>query len=338
MTITKITPPQPAVKEREVWIDWAKAIGILLVVMGHSHYASEDFLPFISMINMPMFFVVSGYLFSTKKPFRQIMQSNFKSLLVPYYLYNLILSPYWVILGTTKTLQHQTFDWHTLFITPAWRTLFGIIPGQFSSPTWFLLALIWCKIACYNLHCKSNVRIITTIAIWITLFICTQTFDIPYPFAIECACTGMIWFEVGQLFRLFKSHINVSAYTQWFCVPMGAVICFYILKYNGSSSYVLAQTGGLIGLFGTAVGLISYFGICKALGRYNHPLVTLVSKASIVIMCLHMFVIGWLEYVFHYQGGLLFTFAVDLSVTVALAGLFPIFQKHMPSLVGSRKA
>ena len=26
---------------RENWIDWAKAIGILLVVMGHSHYAND---------------------------------------------------------------------------------------------------------------------------------------------------------------------------------------------------------------------------------------------------------------------------------------------------------
>lgn len=33
--------------QRENWIDWAKALGILLVVMGHSLYASKDVTSFI---------------------------------------------------------------------------------------------------------------------------------------------------------------------------------------------------------------------------------------------------------------------------------------------------
>ena len=47
------------------WIDWAKAIGIFLVVTGHSHYYCEHVVPLIFMIHMPLFFVVSGYLFKT---------------------------------------------------------------------------------------------------------------------------------------------------------------------------------------------------------------------------------------------------------------------------------
>lgn len=43
--------------QRENWIDWAKALGILLVVMGHSVYASKDVTSFIFVIHMPLFFL-----------------------------------------------------------------------------------------------------------------------------------------------------------------------------------------------------------------------------------------------------------------------------------------
>ena len=55
---------------RKNWIDWAKALGILLVVMGHSNYSLPDINPMIFMIHMPLFFVASGYLFKTNKRLR----------------------------------------------------------------------------------------------------------------------------------------------------------------------------------------------------------------------------------------------------------------------------
>ena len=58
--------------QRKNWIDWAKAIGILLVVMGHSEYSNPLVVQMIFMIHMPLFFVVSGYLFKPNKSFREM--------------------------------------------------------------------------------------------------------------------------------------------------------------------------------------------------------------------------------------------------------------------------
>ena len=49
-------------KPRENWIDWAKAIGILLVVMGHVDTKLTGANALIYAFHMPLFFVVSGYL------------------------------------------------------------------------------------------------------------------------------------------------------------------------------------------------------------------------------------------------------------------------------------
>lgn len=44
---------------RKNWIDWAKALGILLVVMGHSNYSQPDINPMIFM-GLLVQFVAAG--------------------------------------------------------------------------------------------------------------------------------------------------------------------------------------------------------------------------------------------------------------------------------------
>lgn len=51
-------------KVRENWIDWAKSIGIMLVIMGHYGMGDKIYGTFIYAFHMPLFFIVSGYLFA----------------------------------------------------------------------------------------------------------------------------------------------------------------------------------------------------------------------------------------------------------------------------------
>lgn len=49
------------VKKRIHWIDWAKFIGIWLVIIGHAPIIGGIF---IYMFHMPMFFMISGFLYN----------------------------------------------------------------------------------------------------------------------------------------------------------------------------------------------------------------------------------------------------------------------------------
>nr|WP_198015960.1 acyltransferase family protein [Barnesiella viscericola] len=52
--------------KRFIWIDYAKSIGIYFVVLGHTHL----YTPLSNVIYtwlMPVFFFISGYLFSFEK-------------------------------------------------------------------------------------------------------------------------------------------------------------------------------------------------------------------------------------------------------------------------------
>ena len=75
------------------WIDWAKAIGITLVVYAHIPDAmlkNEVFL-----FHMPLWFIISGFLF-TPRSLKDESLRCLKNLLLPYLAYNgmlLIITP-----------------------------------------------------------------------------------------------------------------------------------------------------------------------------------------------------------------------------------------------------
>jgi acyltransferase len=60
-----ITPPEIIIM-RLNYLDNMKAIGIFFVVLGHSAWLNPKLFQFIYSFHMPLFFVISGFLISSK--------------------------------------------------------------------------------------------------------------------------------------------------------------------------------------------------------------------------------------------------------------------------------
>ena len=86
--------------KRILWIDYAKSICIYLVLLGHAH-ASQPVTDFIYTFHMPLFFFLSGCLFSFEKHpnFKEFAIKRFKGLMVPYLWINLITYLFWLLAG-----------------------------------------------------------------------------------------------------------------------------------------------------------------------------------------------------------------------------------------------
>lgn len=74
-------------KKRIEYIDIAKGIGILLVVMGHNDFAvvSPFMYKVIYSFHMPLFFFLSGYFLNTAAGFWNFLRKRFNSLMKPYF-------------------------------------------------------------------------------------------------------------------------------------------------------------------------------------------------------------------------------------------------------------
>ena len=123
-------------KQRIVWIDWAKSILIYLMVVGHCFpIAWENHL--IYAFHMPAFFIISGYLY---KPHHWL--KTLKSVGIPVLFFSAIN----MAIYSLPKLAKGTFDSSDLFLrifVPFWGPgpeglkYIILFPG-----VWFIIALL----------------------------------------------------------------------------------------------------------------------------------------------------------------------------------------------------
>ena len=117
----------------------------ILVVYQHTQYRYsgvvfgeiQRFLFYLIQAAVPMFFMISGYLFyRTFKPenTKEKLLSRVKTLVVPYFVWNVIYTVFTVVLYKLNFIKNVDIEWN-------WRILIQIINSEFS-PLWFLKYLI----------------------------------------------------------------------------------------------------------------------------------------------------------------------------------------------------
>ena len=130
--LIKLISKATVVEKRVEYVDIAKGIGIILVVMGHNDFALIS--PFahklIYSFHMPMFFFMSGMFFKPDLPFWNFLQNRFRKLLKPFLF--MILFIYFTsisfskvsILEASRRLLKATYgnghylDWVQLWFLP----------------------------------------------------------------------------------------------------------------------------------------------------------------------------------------------------------------------------
>jgi fucose 4-O-acetylase-like acetyltransferase len=127
------TDSHPAVlKQRVGYVDMAKGIGIILVVMGHNDFSLVS--PFahklIYSFHMPMFFFMSGMFFKPDVPFWDFLRNRFHRILKPFltillliYFSSLSFSKISLIMASRRLIKAMYgsgyyIDWVQLWFLP----------------------------------------------------------------------------------------------------------------------------------------------------------------------------------------------------------------------------
>ena len=83
--------------KRWKYLDVARGIGLLLVIISHSCGLS----PYLINYYIPLFFVVSGYLYKPGRSYGENVAHKAKRLLVPYFGYSALLLVFYLAIGRT---------------------------------------------------------------------------------------------------------------------------------------------------------------------------------------------------------------------------------------------
>lgn len=149
------------VEQRIGWIDFAKGLGIFLVLLGHWYYDVFPLRSFIYSFHMPLFFILSGVLFAEKtsgRTFREVLLRQIKAYAIPYIFFVCITAVFCLVFSSKTFLLDSNF-WKSILLGHP------IING----PLWFLYALALAELGVYCVL-KWPVAILSSIGVGILFF------------------------------------------------------------------------------------------------------------------------------------------------------------------------
>lgn len=332
-------------RKRLNWVDWAKTFAISFVVFGHIPENENSFLiSYIIQFHMPFFFFISGYLSKNEGLNYDTFRKYWHSLILPYFIYNFLFYPYWII----KHIHDcPTYTWSD-FIKP----LVGVFLFQLNTPisvplngvTWFIIALLLMKIilAVRNRYTYGNM---CHFFIFVACIILYPTNEF-YRFSNDLVSVGFFccfpFFCIGYFVKQKKLLQNKKFFNELliFCtgIVFSVTLLILIRKIDSPLSY------GIFFWFICSTAISSTICLSKLLDPIHSLFVTNVSIGTIVIMGLHWMFIGvtnkLLSVLFRIEDKILYPWYFAIMLTILLIILmYPIiimFKERFPFMLGKR--
>lgn len=267
-------------KKDIVWLDYARLIGILLVVFGHCLQWIPDWgestmirglWEYIYLFHMPLFYVISGYLYRHNKGECLISGGGklFYSLVLPYFIYQFAYTPFFLIRHINELSDCNLWL----------KMLMGILDGDgyntpFSMyvclPCWFILSMIQIRII--FLFVPINRLTASILSLFALAFlVMRKCLNIDFYFCIDSTIMAIPFFLLGYYLKRSFDFIQSYSNVWLLCMVMLFGMIVYIdlmtngaMQINGPSyNYILpnylAGLSGSIMIFSLAILMDRFF-------------------------------------------------------------------------------
>ena len=208
--------------KRMNYLDIAKGIGIILVVLAHAMPRLSYVWVVINSFHMPLFFVISGILYKTKANWLSYLKRKLVSLYLPYVGCSLIsLVP--ELIGGGYSLKQII----KLFLM--------LEPAPLLGAAWFIGALFYTLIV-YDLAVRITVKIEFQLIILSVLAVVSLVIglNIKTPIVLVNNILEAFFFvHCGFMCKKAKAHDKVGKAKYFFWLPLAAVLV--IARYNNAS-------------------------------------------------------------------------------------------------------
>lgn len=272
---------------RESYIDVVRGLAIILVVLGHLGIPIT-INSFIYGFHMPLFFLLSGYLYTASKwadtPFFQFARLKARAYLLPYVLFGSIN------LVTNFFMEYMQLPSADLFAATKshlrWLILSNDIYG--STPNcealWFLPCFFFASLGFYIIKKQSAFKrsVLFILLCAMQLFFIWGKFQLPWHLNILPVC--ILFMSIGQLFQVQKL-LELPAYAFGIAVVLG--ISGIILNHTDFDLNHMSIGNIPLALCGS-VGM--GYAILYACHRWfsRSRLLELYGRSTLLIMGLHM--------------------------------------------------
>jgi len=264
----------PSVTDRVDWIDAARGLAIVLVIIGHAmeptfyhrpdhNFSSLGFQTWrlIYSMHLPALFMIAGLV---KKPQNQVSSSPVRT---PVFL--VALAFVWhlvgvVVVALTTVLQKSSVLVLTQLPAIALRP-FILGTGFSLAPLWFLLTLasvemIWSRL-------RGRPAVLTAVATGLSLLAINAPQSMANFWGFKSLGPALTFYALGHAFRI--------APKRWFIWTLGLSTCTWIAAAAANHGCIL-PTGAVCEI----EGFNGHFGVFMAIGRYGFYPYFLIAAAT----------------------------------------------------------
>ena len=302
-------------KNRIEYIDLAKGICIMLVVISHCQID----IPYLNYIRMPLYFVLSGLFFKEYTGFLDFVIRKTNKILIPFlFFYLLGFLLYYLLYLVAPDVRINSVVERFYLYDPIYSQL------CVNSPLWFLLSLYTVNIIFYLINKISrSIWVLGVVMLLVALcaYICKEQ-EWFLPIYLEKSLFYMPFFFLGNVLKKSGCLCSVhdkSKKTDMF-IAIGLIVVFIFMA-------LLNVTGPIATIryyITSIVGVCALLLVLKSI-KNKIPVVSFFGRYSIIILCTSFwiynplrFVMGKLNIAFieEYSSWLIFvvTIAVEYAV------------------------
>ena len=350
--------PDQGVQARSNMADHCKAIGIVLVVWGHTPGIPAPLRTLVYSFHMPLFFFISGYLLKPDKLEQRLWvqaRTAAHTLLTPYVFFFAVSLAYWL---ATRHIGSRAGKFEDVSVQDAVLGLFsGLSSDLFVNgalwffPCMFLAQMIY-RMAWKQLPSAAMLALASGV-IAIVLLATTLPWQVRLPWGLDIVWVALVFFSVGHLIRVHPAAARCLAVLQrghrpWLALLVLVPVWLVCSGLQGPVDLALANFGPHVLLYFLAA--FCGIAIVCALGSQMRTTTALqwLARNTLLIFPLHALFINFGSGLVKLAGGgnygpmasLLFT-AWALLCTVPAALLlkrYCAFMLGLPRLRGGMAA
>lgn len=284
---TRITLPQSIDRNRDNYVDMAKAIAILLMVIGHNEFAYWfGGIPrsVIFSFHMPLFFIFSGYMHKQKN-IAVTLRNSAKSLLYPYLtfgvaslLIKILLRDYPISLAPKVLISVNSAHANSVWFAE------GVTIG----PIWFLVALFWGKVVFTFLADRMEKWRLLVVCLIISYSAVWLGWHFNLPFGILTGLSSLVFIALGYYIK----NNGMSIFFLTVCIIIWPFALISPLDMAGLyyDNYPISVIGAI---GGTAVCFIISMMLTKI--PYIRDF-SFFGKYSLHVLCWHYIIMAFFPY------------------------------------------
>lgn len=309
-------------KQRVLWMDIAKAFGILIVLIVHGglRLGAVTFLG--GMFYMPVFFVLSGMTFTWKKEetFGTFVKKKAQRLLAPYLGYNLFLYGFFFVKDhlMAGTVSAASF-FPLLGILYSRNCLFKMdAPGNvyfmqiLNAPTWFLTGLFVSLVVFWVLMRAAGGELrklwVMNGGVLLLSVLLHYLCPVLLPWSLDCALYAVSFLTFGK--TLVQYDLVERLYRKPWLTALLTAVFVGISLFNGSVNMSVAAYGRsmVLYLFVGGLGSLLCMEVSLFLERHARTLsrgLGWLGRHTMPVLCLHLFVYALAGILLHFLKNIL---------------------------------